>query len=354
MKQLYLNLQDSADLASVQSNIEGYDNFFHNSKMHYNIINYESFRNYHNQSFFQKVKKHTKVFFVLIYLIFRNYFSYKSIYIYSHELFVIWFGTKLKLKKLKIIYHQFEMITPPTLNRQDNFFLAGIKKRFTKLDLAIFPEENRKKFFQKLVSPVYNSKQFFLLPNTNNNCQARHYSDEKSPIRITHIGSVGISHHIQNFLTAIKNLPSEKFEIWFVGHLNVEVLDLIKAADLKNVVVTGQIPHSELGEIYQKTDIGVVLYKDVNINNRYCAPNKIYEFWSYGIPVLGDRLPGLISVLKDKDLGILIDFEDIHAVEIAISKMGKLKPIESKKIVRKFRSDFYLDNYLNELKKVFN
>jgi glycosyltransferase involved in cell wall biosynthesis len=259
----------------------------------------------------------------------------------------------LKSKKIKIIYHQFEMMIPNDLNKIDQFLLKRIIKRFKKVDLAIFPEENRKVYFRDMLLK-YSDNQFFVLPNTNNNMVSENYSRQNDKIRIAHIGAVGSNHHITSYLKAIKELPKDKFEFLFVGMLNNDIRDMILKENFQNIIITGQIPHNDLKEIYLNIDIGVILYKDVSLHTRFCAPNKLYEFWSYGIPVVGDVLPGLISVFKEKEQGILIDMTQPNEICDAFLRLGALDEHKRNDILRIFNSTYRLDVYLDRIDEILS
>jgi hypothetical protein len=42
----------------------------------------------------------------------------------------------------------------------------------------------------------------------------------------------------------------------------------------------------------------------------FCAPNKIWEFSGYGIPILGNIIPGLINTVENFKFGSLVDMND--------------------------------------------
>lgn len=50
-------------------------------------------------------------------------------------------------------------------------------------------------------------------------------------------------------------------------------------------------------EITSHAYIGVVFYRDDSLNRAYCAPNKIYEYAHFGIPMIANRIPGLIDTI---------------------------------------------------------
>lgn len=50
-------------------------------------------------------------------------------------------------------------------------------------------------------------------------------------------------------------------------------------------------------EITSYADIGIVFYRDDSLNRAYCAPNKIYEYAQFGIPMISNRIPGLMDTV---------------------------------------------------------
>ena len=48
----------------------------------------------------------------------------------------------------------------------------------------------------------------------------------------------------------------------------------------------------------------------MDYNYDFCAPNKLYEYWSYGIPVFAHKLNGLTKLFEKEEYGLLFDFYD--------------------------------------------
>ncbi len=353
VKQILNYFKKITEISAIHSEIGGYENFFSESRNTSVVQNYNDYDSYYRQTILNKFFKYFKVTTSLFSQVFKNIFSYETIYIYSCELYVIYIAIMLKSKKIKIIYHQFEMMIPNELNKIDRWLLQEIIRKFKKVDLAIFPEQNRMIYFREMLL-THNSNQLFILPNTNNNVLIDDYSRQNQKIRVTHIGSVGSNHHFQDYLKALKKLPKDRFEFWFVGMLNSDIQDMILEEDLENIITTGQIQHSALTEIYLNTDIGVILYKDTCLHNRFCAPNKLYEFWSYGIPVLGDILPGLKSVFKYKEQGILIDMQQPDEIVDAITKLEAFDKDFRDENIKIFNSTYRLDVYLGKINNILN
>lgn len=74
-------------------------------------------------------------------------------------------------------------------------------------------------------------------------------------------------------------------------------------------------------ELASHADICVAFYKDNSINNRYCAPNKIYEYAGFGVPMLCNPVPGLTETVGASGAGECVDFHDSGAVMEAIGRI---------------------------------
>lgn len=348
VNQFYQHFKKNFNIIVMQSQILNYHDFFETEENYVKIIEYSNYNAYHKQTTKQKFYKIIK--FITIYL---KRFAYsenrnKKKVIYVSELFPLFLAILFKKKNEYIIYHQFEVLNEK-LNLLDKLSLWWIKNKNNKLDLAIFPEKNRSNLFTSELKRKDLTKTL-IVPNSNNNkFNEKSLKFNKNKIIVTHIGAVGKNHHIKNFINAVSKLDEEKYEFRFVGRLGKDVEELIKEYNLKSVKVLGQVKHNELKKYYLETDIGVVLYRDIGLNFKFCAPNKLYEYWSYGIPVLGDNLPGLQSVFTHNSLGKLVDMSNLNEIKDGLTFLSKKE--KSLEIRKYFEKKYMLQNYLLELDK---
>ena len=244
------------------------------------------------------------------------------------------------------------MIEPNKLNRLDAILLKLIQKRSRKIDIILTPEKNRTEYLKKIFFKS-NIETFLTIPNTNNAVRLNfETSNLSSKTVVTHIGAIGLDHHIKSYLKAIAVMDSSKYEFRFIGTLKDNVVELIKSFNKSHILYIGQVLHSDLEQYYKETDIGVILYKDVSLNHRYCAPNKLYEYWSYGIPVLGDKLPGLKGVFTKPFLGELIDMNISSKISNSLYELSL--NCHKKEILNFFHSHLRLDNYIGKLTDKLN
>jgi len=60
--------------------------------------------------------------------------------------------------------------------------------------------------------------------------------------------------------------------------------------------------------------IGIITYDFNSLNTIYCAPNKIWEFTGFNVPILGNLNPGIKSTIGQAKAGVIVDFEDQEAI----------------------------------------
>lgn len=86
-----------------------------------------------------------------------------------------------------------------------------------------------------------------------------------------------------------------------------------------NTIYLGYFPAPSHLFITQHAHIGVAYYDDSSLNNLFCAPNKIYEFAGFGIPTLGNDVPGLIYSIGLSRAGVCVNFNHIESIINALN-----------------------------------
>lgn len=86
-----------------------------------------------------------------------------------------------------------------------------------------------------------------------------------------------------------------------------------------NVIFTGFVTPPHHLDITSYARIGVVKYDHIYLDHTFCAPNKIWEYSGFGIPTLGNDLPGLEYTIGRAGAGVCVDFDDVEAIRKGIS-----------------------------------
>jgi glycosyltransferase involved in cell wall biosynthesis len=119
-----------------------------------------------------------------------------------------------------------------------------------------------------------------------------------------------------------------------IGRFSSEGIRILKNVNNKNFHIVGELSHKELSDYYSFIDIGFILYKGLDLNLEYCAPNKLYEYWSHGVYVIAHPLKGLAEVIKDNKMGILVNLENTIEIETAVQSFTSIAGGEIRQYIR--------------------
>lgn len=82
-------------------------------------------------------------------------------------------------------------------------------------------------------------------------------------------------------------------------------------------------------EVTSHAYVGILIYTPVYgtftspLNSIYCAPNKIYEFSQFGIPMIGNDIPGLKYTIEYNKMGVCVPKLDTESFLGAIQKIAE-------------------------------
>ncbi|MEM9064510.1 MAG: glycosyltransferase [Planctomycetota bacterium] len=87
------------------------------------------------------------------------------------------------------------------------------------------------------------------------------------------------------------------------------------------VHILDPVPQDELIWWTGSADAGAIPYPPVDLNNRLCSPNKLFEFVQARLPIIANDLPFLRDVVGGRGIGVLADLESPEGVAGAIHSM---------------------------------
>jgi len=89
------------------------------------------------------------------------------------------------------------------------------------------------------------------------------------------------------------------------------------------IIFTGFIPAPEHLEYTKYCNVGIANYDKSSLNNVFCAPNKIFEYAKYAIPVLASNNVALEESIGLYKAGKCIDFNDINQIINALNEISR-------------------------------
>ncbi len=135
----------------------------------------------------------------------------------------------------------------------------------------------------------------------------REFAIGKSDFILLYQGWLATHRGMQKLVQAMPNVP-DTVHLIFLGYGNVQD-DLRALADKlgvrDRVHLKDAVSQEELLFWTASADIGLIPYQaDLDLNTRYCSPNKLYEYIEAGLPMLGNSdLPFVRNVITSNDFG---------------------------------------------------
>lgn len=127
---------------------------------------------------------------------------------------------------------------------------------------------------------------------------------------------IGADRPLDNYVRALKEL-GDKYQLVLIGKAGKELNDYISI--LPDLIHVDFVPSPEYLFFTKNAHIGIVSYDPMILNNAYCAPNKVFEYSNYGLPMIGNNIPGLKGLIEYYNAGKLVDEHSVEDIRNQIN-----------------------------------
>jgi len=292
-----------------------------------------------------------------IFLLYFLSIKIKPDYLWHHQChYSMWYGYfGYILYKCKIIMHSHELTSHKWWRWQWQKLFARIS------DYVIVPEKNRG-WILKLLSS--SRARFVEIPNRNffgGNLIEEKNSNELKDFFQTHGGNKHCKRFIiyqgaffenrslKEILLAFSAVKAPDVGLVLMGESNEFSRKLEKKFSMdKRILFLPFIEPPLHLKITNMCFAGILLYKPISLNSVYCAPNKIYEYASFGLGMLLPEYPGLMEINSKYNLGYMCDPSNVKSIKEGLEKLINRSETESREAANAFCRD---SAKINELYK---
>lgn len=144
---------------------------------------------------------------------------------------------------------------------------------------------------------------------------------------VVYVGSLYENRGIERIISLAKRFPNTLFIA--IGGLEEQrqyYFDLSIKADVRNILWKGFLPHSDVPNYLQASDVLLMLFTWDVPTIKFCSPLKVFEYMAAGRPIVGEAYPTITEVLKHNLTAYLAnpdDFEDLcENLKIALTNSG--------------------------------
>lgn len=301
------------------------------------------------QRYFTYLKFFTKATFSLFKYKPNSVLYYETLSSFPAVMYKKTFGKKAKLF---IHYHEY------TSKEQ---YKSGmlLNKIFHQLEKQIYPLANwvshtnqqRMNFFLKDIAPIKITNTY-AIPNYPPKIWYRSPNQEAhTPLKIIYVGSLGLnSMFIKEFANWV--IQQNGNVVWDIYTINCtqEVKDFFQSLNTNYIQFQQPVNYKELPNVFQQYDVGVVLYKGVNLNQIHTTPNKMFEYFACGLDVwFPDVMLGGLEFAQLNGLQKMIPVNFLQLQNFEYKKFIRLKGNTDKVSPNHFFCEYALSALVEKL-----
>jgi glycosyltransferase involved in cell wall biosynthesis len=194
-------------------------------------------------------------------------------------------------------------------------------------DIIIHAEGNRMRYFKERY-PGSDKPQEVI---ENFPFLRREHAERKrtEEVKVVYLGGFGSERFTEEIIDSFAKLPA-RMKLDIIGFGRAEYVARVKRRieelGATNVRLLPEVPHARIPEVLAEYHIGLAFYRNTNLNNYYCAPNKVYDYLMNGIPIITNAYPGLLDVIAKHRVGVCVDEVDAESIggAIAAIESGRL------------------------------
>lgn len=156
---------------------------------------------------------------------------------------------------------------------------------------------------------------------------------------ILYQGIIDPERPLLNIALALNKLNDDNVVFAIMGRITESdgehiVDELITA--YKNTVYLGFVPNPQHLTYTKWAQIGIASYDDSCLNTIFCAPNKIYEYARFGVPMLCSQNIGLVETVGAAGAGECVDYDNVDSIVCGLKKI-----MANSEYYKKHALDFY-------------
>lgn len=145
------------------------------------------------------------------------------------------------------------------------------------------------------------------------------------PLRVVYVGALLPERCCEEVIRAFAAIPAGTATCDFIGFgapdYEARLAAIMSESGAKHVRILPAVPHNRMRSTLHGYDVGLAFYENQNLNQYYCAPNKIYDYIACGLPTISNSYPGLVSVLEGNRVGVCVDEISASSIKTALDRI---------------------------------
>lgn len=225
--------------------------------------------------------------------------------------------------KIKVFFESHDLYSKHLLMKdgiEKNISLAKIEEKYIpKLDGVFCLQQTQIDLYKKLISGYNN---FYLARTGINQVNEVEFSNRKY---ISYIGSFDKHKGLYTLLRVYSKIET-KYKLVLIGGKSINEIETLQKEIHKlkisdRVIITGWIRKAEVNHYLAQTILGVVPLESTFFNQYLTSPLKIFDYISFGCPMLASDLPTLRELIIEEEMGLFYNPSDENDMLIKMKKL---------------------------------
>lgn len=284
----------------------------------------------------------------------------------AHNYYLVWPAYIIKKRTgCKVLYDSYELYVPSKRNKlptRQLFFYAIEKYCIRSFDLVIAANEERARMMKvkfrlnKQPLSIMNISSSLFDRMEDNVVSTRYPQLQcfRDRIKLVYQGVLSGDRRLKHLIEILNNLDN-RFALIYVGDgpEKQNLQDMSKRFGVEDrVLFTGRVPMKDIAPILSFCDYGIVSYPFDDYNNRYCAPNKIFEYPGAGLPMISSAQGTIVSVTRGYGIVCFVDYQKPEESAFKIEKfVASVNKESAKPIINSFLKDVSWENEADKMIK---
>lgn len=237
-----------------------------------------------------------------------------------------------RVRRVPLIFYSYELYTDRPGIAMKPFWVLLEKLFIKRPDLVLACEANRSRELQRRYGlkecpmTILNVPPRTEAPPKSNRIQQYLKEQGLPPAKILYFhGWISPARCADTFVKAMPAVREDAM-LFFIGPCEPAFKEKLKqmAHDLgvaQRVIFHPMVPSEELMELAASADVGLQAQLNVGLNSYYCAPIKLFQYMSVGLPIIGSNFPGMLEIIEKNDIGLCVNPESLKEITAAMNRM---------------------------------
>ena len=158
---------------------------------------------------------------------------------------------------------------------------------------------------------------------------------------------------VELLLKAFAEYNDNKYVLVLMGYGELEPLIKEYTESYSNIYLKEAVEPAIVLDYTASADVGVSYIDNPSLNDKFCLPNKLFEYISAGLPVIVNNAPEMRRVVNENKIGVVLDELTNQSLSRALDNISHMDPGSLSKYLRRTAELYSWNNQAQLMKSAY-